>query len=139
MREERGQALIETILIALILLVPLVWLLMTLAEMHRAALATTAAVREAGTDAARASTVDEAIQAIDLAVGSALADQGLDPSLAHVSWGIEPGFERGSTIEVHVSYPVNVLHAPFLGPVSGPTISVRATHLARVDPYRSRP
>lgn len=134
---EKGQALIESLLIGLLLLVPVMWLLMVLADVHRAALATNAAVREAGFDAARAGDISEADAAVDRAVGTALSNHGLDPSRAEARWTASPGLERNATVEVVTTYRVAVLRVPFLGAASGPSVSVTARHLARIDPYRS--
>lgn len=130
--------MIETILIALLLLLPVTWALGVLADLHRGALAATAAAREAGFDAARSSNATEAQEAIDSAVAHAFADQGLEPSDAGVSWS-GSSLERGSAVEVTVTYPVTVLQAPLLGRVAGPSVLVEARHVARVDPFRSRP
>lgn len=135
---ERGQAMMETILLGLLLIVPLIWALGVLAELHRGALGTTAAVREAGADAARSISLEEGRQAIDKAVSAALIDQGLDPSLAEVTYSIDPRFSRGGLIEVQVGYPVSVVSAPLIGSASGPAVWVRASHITRIDPYRSR-
>lgn len=135
---EGGQAVMETILLGLVLIVPLVWALGVLAEVHKGALATTAAVREAGSDAARSTSLRDGRRAIDEAVARALADQGLDPSLAEVTWSIDPYFRRGGIVEVQVAYPISVVGAPLIGSVSGPSVWVRASHITRIDPYRSR-
>jgi hypothetical protein len=137
MKGERGQALIETLLLGLVMMAPLLWTLGVLADLHRTALATTSAAREAGFEAARALTPAEARQSADRAIAIALEDQGLDPREAHVEWSIG-GLRRGAAVEVVVSYPVTVLQAPFLGKVSGPSIWTHAKSVARVDPYRSR-
>jgi hypothetical protein len=135
---ERGQATIETLLLALLMLVPLVWALGVLADLHRGALATTAAAREAGFEAARASDAATAGSAIDEAVGRAFADHGLDPADAEVRWS-GSRLERGAALEVQVGYAVTVTQAPLLGRIAGPSIHVHASHIARVDPFRSRP
>jgi hypothetical protein len=135
---ERGQALIEAILLGLLLLVPLIWTLGVLADVHRTALAATAAAREAGFEAARATGAPGAARAIDRAVAQAFADHGLDPDEARVRV-VTNGLARGAPVEVEIAYPVTVLQAPLLGRVAGPSIIVRARHAARVDPYRSRP
>ena len=136
--KERGSALVETMLLGLVLIVPLIWALGVLSELHRAALATTAAAREAGFDAARAASPADAERRVDAAVVAALTDHGLDPRAAAVT-ASAAGLERGSAVEVRVVYEVPVLQAPFLGSVGGPSIEVTATHVTRVDPYRSRP
>jgi hypothetical protein len=129
--------MVETILLGLLLLVPLIWVLGVLSEVHRVALATTSAAREAGFDAARAATPIETERRIDVAVAAALADHGVDPAGARVEWATD--LVRGGQVELRVSYDVPVLQAPLLGSVGGPSISVSASHVARVDPYRSRP
>jgi hypothetical protein len=134
---QRGMAMVETLLLGLLLLVPLIWVLGVLSELHRASLATTTAAREAGFDAARAATRSDAETRVDRAVAAALADHGIEPGRARVEWTSD--LRRGGTVELRVSYDVPVLQAPFLGSVGGPTITVSASHVARVDPYRSRP
>jgi Na+-transporting methylmalonyl-CoA/oxaloacetate decarboxylase gamma subunit len=135
---ESGMAVIETLLLGLLLLVALIWGLTVLSELHRAALATTAAAREAGFDAARASTVADAERRVDAAVAAAFADHGLDPAAARVRW-VSPDLVRGGAVEIRVSYPTAVFQAPFLGRIAGPDVWVNASHVARVDRYRSRP
>ncbi len=134
---ERGQALIETLLIGLLLMAPLLWALGVLADVHRNALAVGAAAREAGFEAARAVDLPTARREAERAVTLAFVDHGLDPGDATVRWSLGR-LERGSTIEVVVSSKVTVLQAPFLGRVAGPSIRVDAKHVARVDPYASR-
>lgn len=138
LRCEAGQSVIEVLTVGLILLVPLMWLLGLLSQVHAAALAATSAVREAGLDAARAGDLGTAQNAVDEAVARAFVDEGLDPARALVRWDASSGLERGSSVEVEVSYPVPVVSAPFLGSVGGPSLHVRASHIARVDPYASR-
>ena len=137
MKRDEGQAVIETILLGLLLIVPLIWAMGVLADLHRSALALTAAAREGGSEAARVATPTGAEQALDNAVAQALVDHGLDPSKATVEWSGTPGV-RGGVVEIHIRYPVTVLQAPLIGRVSGPSILVEARHLARVDPFRSR-
>ncbi|MDQ4124096.1 MAG: hypothetical protein M3134_00655, partial [Actinomycetota bacterium] len=67
----------------------------------------------------------------------ALTDHGVDPARARVEWTSD--LDRGGAVELRLSYDVPVIQAPFLGSVAGPSISVSASHVARVDPYRSRP
>jgi hypothetical protein len=136
-KRERGQAVVETVLLGLLLLAPLIWALGVLADIHRSALALTAAAREAGVEAARADSIPAAQRALDAAVGQALIDHGLDPTIAEVEWSGIPGV-RGGFISVRVRYPVTVLQAPLLGRVSGPSIYVDARHVTRVEPFMSR-
>src|SRR5688572_26417765 len=137
-RCEGGSALIETILVGLLFMMPLIWALGILSDLHRGALAATAAACEAGAEAARLSSISEADRAIDTAVAQAFRDHGIDPGEADVSWSSSAGLERGGAVEVEVTYRVTVLQAPFVGRVSGPSIVVSAQHATRIDPYRSR-
>ncbi len=135
--DESGQALVETLLLALVFLVPLLSLLASLSHVHRGALAAAAAAREAGFEAARSMTRASADEAVDLAVRQAFANHGLSSENVDAAW-TTTRLERGGSVEVRISYPVPVLRVPFLGAVSGPAVSVRARHRARVDPFRSR-
>ncbi|HEX2049331.1 MAG TPA: hypothetical protein VHJ34_01720 [Actinomycetota bacterium] len=136
-RTESGQAVVEVVVVCVLLVVPLIVLLSVVSDVHRAALATTAAARAAGFDAARSADAPAADGAVDAAVGRALLDHRLDPADARVRWSGALG--RGAPIEVEVSYPVRVFGVPFAGGASGPSVWVTARHVARVDPYRSRP
>ena len=138
MKDERGQALIESLLLGMLLIIPIVWVLMVLADVHRSALATTSAAREAGFDAARSSDLSSAAKSVERAAELALGNHGLDADESNVRWTAPDGLERGARIEVHVAYPVPVVRFPFLGEVSGPSVWVRSTHIARVDPFASR-
>ena len=137
MKSERGQSLIETLLLGLIMMAPLLWGLGVLADLHRTALATSAAAREAGFEAARSVDPTQAKRSANIAVATALRDHGLEPSRARVDWAFG-GLQRGAAVQVVVSYPVPVLSAPFLGQVSGPAIWTHAKSVARIDSYRSR-
>lgn len=138
MSDQRGGALIETALVGLFLLIPLVWLLIILADVHRGALATTTAAREAGADAARESSLSGASRAVERAVAQAFFDHRIAPGDARIRWSAPSGLGRGASIGIEVSYPVEVLQIPFLGRVGGPAIWVNARHVTRIDPYRSR-
>jgi hypothetical protein len=136
--DERGQALVESLVLGMLLIVPIVWALMVLADVHRSALGTTSAAREAGFDAARSDGLSAAARSVERTVELALTNHGLDADEANVRLSAPDGLVRGARIEVHVSYPVGVARFPFLGEVSGPSIWVRSTHIARVDPFASR-
>ena len=137
MTRDEGQALVEGLLLSLLLLVPTLWTLGVLSDLHRGALATTAAARAAGFDAARSSNATEASAAVKDAVARAFVDHGLDPDDAEVAVSLS-GLEREETVEVRIEYSVTVFQAPLLGRVGGPSIPVSAVHVTTIDPYRSR-
>ena len=136
---EKGQALVETLLLGLLLLVPLIWALMVLSDLHGAALAATSAVRDAGVSAAASSTASAATDEMDQAIRTAFRDHGLTDHEAGVRWAFVPRFERGARVEITVRYPVRVFRAPFLDLAIGPSIWVDARHVARLHPFVSRP
>jgi hypothetical protein len=131
---ERGAALVEALFLCLILLVPVVWGLAVLDQVHRAALASTAAVRDAGFEAIRAPDIATAGRAIDAAVTAALRDQGLDPDHAEVRWSAPGRLERGTRVEISVRFHVEVL-GDWLPLASVP---VMANHALWVEPFGSR-
>ena len=134
---DSGQALAESIVVGLLLLVPLIWALGVAAELHRGALAATAAAREAGLSAASSTSATEAERAVAIAVHEVFMDHGLDARLARASMQAS-ALARGDPVAVEVSYPVRVAGAPVLGRLSVPVVWVRARHIARVDPFGSR-
>jgi hypothetical protein len=136
--DEEGQALIESILLGLLLLVPIVWGLMVLTNVHRAALASTSAAREAGFDAVRSIDLSTADESIEQAARLALENHGLDSDEATVRWSAPRGLARGATVEVRIGIPVRVMRLPFTEISSGPSVWIRSTHVARVDPFASR-
>jgi hypothetical protein len=137
-KNERGFALIEAVLLGLVLIVPLIWVLGVLSAVHQGALAATSAAREAGVDAARASDLEGASRAVERAVARAFVDHGLDPSEVDVRFSAAPHLARGGTVQVIVRYPVEVLSAPLLGEISGPAVWIDARNVTRIDPFGSR-
>ena len=137
MRSESGQSLIETLLLGLFLMAPLLWGLGVLADLHRTALAAASAAREAGFEAARATDLQEARLAADRTIARAFLDHGVDPGDARVEWSLS-NLERGQPVQIAISVPVSVVSAPFIGDVAGPSVWVHARTVARIDPYRSR-
>jgi hypothetical protein len=135
--DQKGQALIETLLLGLLLLAPLLWGLGVLADLHRTALAAAAAAREAGFEVSRSTTRQTASAAALKVVDQAFRDHGLDPSKVELEMSLSR-LERGAPIQIRLSYPVDVLSAPFLGRVSDASIWIHAKSVARVDPFRSR-
>jgi len=134
---DEGQPLAESIIVGLLLLVPLIWTLGVAAELHRGALAATAAAREAGVEAAGATNIMDAERAAATAVQEAFVDHGLAARAARVSLDA-PGLQRGDAVAVEVSFPVSVVAVPILGRLNVPVLWVRARHVARVDPFASR-
>ena len=109
--------MVELLVVFLTLLVPLVYVMVVMADVQRALLATSSAAREAGRV---------------YATGSDRLDAERRAGLAYRAGGFGPGAE----VEVVVTYRVPVARVPFLGAVAGPGVTVGATHHTRVDRYR---
>lgn len=79
---ERGSAVVEFLGVSLVLLVPLVYLVLTMARIQAASFAAEGAAREAGRLIAQAETMADGVAAAQLGVELAFADQGLDVDAA---------------------------------------------------------
>lgn len=133
---EEGSSLVETILLVALLLVPVIWMLGALSQVHRAALAATSAAREAAVSAARSADPLGAARAARAAAEAAFADQGLDVGDMQMDASTVGGLGRGSEVRVRIRFPVRILGLPFVQ--RDPSIWVGATHATEVDLYRSR-
>lgn len=135
MRNESGYAVMEAFLVGLVLMVPLTWLLLAASSLHRTALTSSSAVREAGLAASRSVSASDAHRQARTAIVRVLSERGIDPSNSEVSLSRVGG--RDSTFRVHLQVPVPVLAVPFVGRPVGPVIWVKARYVGRGDPYRS--
>lgn len=139
-RDTRGSALVEMTWLGLLLLIPLVYVLVTLASVERTAFGATEAVRAAG----RAFVLSpDPVTARERAVEAArvaLDDQGvaLDPADLVITCRPDPGrcLQPGSSIDVHLemSVPLPLVPDLFGDPVA--SVSVQASHTERYATYR---
>jgi hypothetical protein len=144
---ERGSAIIEFAVIFVTIVVPLVYVIVTMAGVQRAMLATSAAAREAGRLMAVADDEQSGRLRAERAVDDILANHQLTDQARRAveitatcpdhgaGCGNRGGFAPGATVEVTITYRVPV--AGFLSPVLGLDLPVGATNRTRVDRYRS--
>ncbi len=138
-RAETGTVLVEVTWLAILLLVPLVYVVLAVFEVQRAAFAATAASRAAGRAYVMAPTVAEAEARARAAGQVALADQGIDGSGATMQIGCRPAgacLTPGSVVHVQVRAQVPL---PLLPPVFGdqpPSIRVDAEHSVPYGTFR---
>lgn len=140
-RAERGSALVEFVFLAVLMMVPLVYLVMVLARLQAGSYAATAAVREAGRAFVSATSDEQAASRAQTAARIALEDQGFRDD-ATIRWScdgdpcLRP--EGRVTFQADVSVPLPLVPA-FARGVVPLEIPVRATHLAVVDRFRGAP
>lgn len=141
-RGEDGNALVEFTYLAVLLMVPLVYLLLTVFQVQRAAFGVTEAARQAGRAYARADSPDQGQARADEAARLALADQGIEDAGGPVVDCPDPGpcLSPGSTVVVTVRYRVRLsLLGGLFSRTTAPAVPVTAVHVQVVDRFRATP
>jgi hypothetical protein len=137
-----GSAVLEFVYLAILVMVPLVYLLLTVFQVQSAAFGATEAARQAGRAYVTADTTAEATARAQLAAETAMADQGLTdappPVVACAPLPPTDCLQPGARVEVTVTYDVELrfLGGLFTG-TQGPRIPVTATHVQHVDRARA--
>ena len=139
-RDDEGNALVEFVYLAILLMIPLVYVLITVFQVQRAAFGTTEAARQGARAFAKADSTDDAELRARDAIALALKDQGVTKDeVVGISCPDGPCLTPGSRVRVTVTYWVKL---PVLGSVFGDSthgaIKVQATHTEYVDRYVSR-
>lgn len=138
--EERGSALVEVVWLGILLLVPLVWVLLSVFEVQRGAFGVSAAARSAGRAYALAPDGAEGQRRAEAVARRALADQGLGEAPLRVRVSCTP-YPRDchsgtSVITVRVESRVRL---PLLPAVLGDQASgfaLDATHTVPIGQYQ---
>jgi hypothetical protein len=146
---QRGAAVVELLAGFLVLVVPLVYVLVVVADVQRALLATSTAAREAGRVYVTAGSRADAERRARVAYAEVLANFGLRAGDRRAAMRLEAGcppadgragcvggFGPGAEVRVVVTYRVPVARLPFLGAVGAPSVTVGATQHSRVDRFR---
>lgn len=141
-----GNAIVEFVFLAVIVMVPLIYLVLAVFEVQRNVFAVKEAAREAGRAVVMADTFADGAARADYAADLALQDQGLSPGSAYdVSYGAAGGgcpasggvdrLTPGTDFVVCVTRPVSIPGVPaFLSP-SQTTVTGR--YVVHVDQFRS--
>lgn len=141
---DAGNAVVEFLGVALLLLVPVVYLVLVLGRLQAATFAAEGAAREAGRSLVTAETAEEGRRAALASVRLALADQGFTDvdtagALA-VACPMTDCLAPGSDVEVRVTVEVPLPFVPgFVRDAVPFAIPVSATHIAPVDDHRAVP
>ncbi len=137
-RGERGSALIEVTWLAILLLVPLVYVLISVFDVQRGAFGVSAASRAAGRAYALAGTDAEGRSRARAAARTALADQGFDGGFdLDISCTPLPRncLSPGSVITVVVRTDVDLPLAPAALGGGAPSFRVDSTHRVPYGTY----
>lgn len=140
---ERGSAVLEFLGLSLLLLVPLVYLVITLGRMQAASFAAEGAAREAGRLIAQAETMEEGIANASIAVELAFADQGLSvdaDDVFTVTCESDPCLTPGSYVYIAVETSVSLPGAPAFMAGSVPTeVVITADAMTAISDFREAP
>lgn len=139
-RDDSGSALVEFSWLAIILIVPLVWIILSVFEVQQGAFATTAAARAAGRAYALAPDDATGQARAEAVVQQVLADQGAPGQRARVQVTCESptGSCHAGTavITVRVDSGVDLPLFPAIFDEEGaPSFSLDATHTVPIGQY----
>lgn len=141
---ERGSAIIEFVFVAVLVLVPLIYLIVAVAVVQRARLATTNAARDVGRAIATSATAGQAEVRAQAALRAALRGQGMTASeveLRYVAAGADcqgpataPSLTSASVFAICVIRHQPLPAVPTL--LSGRGVTVIGRYLVHVDDFR---
>jgi hypothetical protein len=144
LRREDGNAVIEFVFVAVVVLIPLVYFIVAVASVQRSTLGVTQAAREAGRAFATADSDADARGRAQVAVRLALADAGLpdDAELRYVPLGarcesaqITPALVPGAEFEICVVRHSELPAVPSV--LSGRGITTIGRYALHVDDFRT--
>jgi Flp pilus assembly protein TadG len=142
--QDRGSAIIEFVFVAVLVMVPLVYLIVAVATVQRSSLAVSTAAREAGRAFATADSTADGRQRALTAARLADADQGFtdEPQLRYVAAGagcdaaqISPQLVPGAEFTICVRRTMTLPAVPSV--LSGRGITTVGEYVVHVDDYRS--
>jgi Flp pilus assembly protein TadG len=136
-RGDGGSAVVEIVWLGLLLLVPLLWIALSVFEVQRGAFAVTSAARSAARAYALADTDAAGREQARAAVRQALADQGGDDREVRFAVSCEGGcHEAGSVVTVRVWHAVDLPLLPGLLGGDAPSFRLDSTHTVPVGQFR---
>ena len=140
-RGEDGSAIVEFVFLGVLLLVPLVYLVMSLARVQAGSYAVTTAAREAGRAFVTADPGQNASARARAAAEVAFGDPGFEGvGSLHISCSTSPCLTPDARIETtaRVTVPLPLIPA-FARDVVPLEIPLTASHLSSVDRFRGSP
>ena len=139
-RDERGSALVELTWLGILLLIPLLWIVVSVFQVQRGAFAVSGAARAAGRAYALAPTDAEGRARAEAAARQALDDQGVHDAPIEVRISCTPYpadcHSGTSIITVRVASRVDLPLMPdFLG-AGAPSFALDATHTVPIGQFQ---
>ena len=136
-RGDEGAAMVEFVLLAVTLAVPLCYLLLAIFDVQRAAYGASAATREAARVFIRAPSTSVGEQRAETAAALTLADHGIDmdPADLSISCSASPCLTPGATVQVSYRTHVRLPFLPAIGGTEVVSVPVFASHRQVVDEY----
>lgn len=139
-RDERGSALIELTWLGILLLIPMLWIVMTVFEVQRGAFGVSAAARAAGRAYALAPSDAEGQRRAEQVARRALSDQGLDGAPLDVRVTCTPypaNCHTGtSVITVRIASRVDLPLVPQILGRQAPSFALDASHTVPVGQFQ---
>lgn len=134
---EAGTAVVEFIGVAVLLMIPIAYVVVVVVRLNAATQGAVTAAREAGRAYVTSETPQQGGARARLAAELALADQGAPTPELSVDCEGGSCLAPGSRVRITVTTRVSIPFVPRQG--SSGTIAVTAEHQAFVDTYRSSP
>ena len=140
MSREEGTATIEFTFLAILLMVPLVYVVLSASQVQRNAYAAAEAARDAGRAYVRAETAGDGEREAYAAARLAFNDQGLDlpEDAIRITCSADPCLTPGARVTVSINARATLPGVPALGRGAA-TVRVSAHHVEVVDTYRAAP
>ena len=134
---DEGAAMVEFVLLAVVLVVPLCYIVLAVFDLQSAAFGANAATREAARVFVRAPSTAEGERRAEAAAALTLADHGidLDSSALLLSCSATPCLTPGATVQVSYRSTVRLPFVPVLGSREIASVPISATHTQVVDEY----
>lgn len=145
--DDDGSAIVEFVFVAVVMLVPLIYLIAAVAVAQRTNLAVSTAAREAGRAYATSDTSAQARRRAEAAVRLALADQGIGAAQTELRYTratgdcdgrrVAPALEPGTEFAVCVIRRVQLPGVPSV--LAGQGIRSVGRYVVHVDDFREAP
>ena len=140
-RDERGTALVEFVWLGILLLIPLIWILLSVFEVQRGAYGTSSAARAAGRAFVLAPDDATGRQRAEQAARLALRDQGVEAPV-RVRIACEPiptDCHAGTSIvSVRIDTRVDLPLLPRILGGGAPSVALDASHRVPVGQFQER-